>query len=326
MIACSASLALPAAGNAAITLGPPDISVSFNVGLACSGLGQTGTCSNTALSGGALAQSPIDGVVVRWRAMSFPAPGFTPTFRIVRSAPGGFTGAGSSGPVAAYSGAGEFPAQLPIKKDDYIGIDLPEKIGTCAPCVAGVNGGGSDAEWRPALIDNEVFGRSPDAGGSNVMLLNADVEPDIDGDGFGDETQDKCAGSSGTQDGCPPPPPPKPVAPNASLSGSTSQDVLGQGAVIVFVTSAEPGSANATGTILVPGASKTYKLSPASSSLGAGARTRLKLKLSKKTKKAVRRALKNGRRPKASIDVTVRSAAGGATAIKRTVKVKRKKR
>ena len=266
---------------------------------------------------------------MRWRARSHSLPpgNFAPTFRIVRSAPNGYAGAGSSGPVPAYGGVGEFPTRLSIRKDDYIGIDLPVKINTCGPCVAAVSGGGTEARWRPVLIDNELPGRPPDAGGGNALLINADVEPDTDGDGFGDETQDKCTGSGGSLDGCPPPPTPKSAAaPRASLSGSTSQDVLGQGAVIVFVTSAEAGSANATGTINVPGASKTYRLSPASSSLAAGAKARLKLKLSKKAKKAVRRALKKGRRPKASIGVTVSNAAGGTTAIKRTIKVSRKKR
>jgi hypothetical protein len=37
--------------------------------------------------------------------------------------------------------------------------------------------------------------------------LSAKVEPDADGDGFGDETQDKCPGVNGTEDGCVPTPP-----------------------------------------------------------------------------------------------------------------------
>ena len=204
MIVYGASIALPAAASGAITLGPPDLNVAANVGVPCSEGAQTGTCSNIALAGGALAQSPIDGVVVRWRARSnsLPPGNFAPTFRIVRSAPNGFAGAGSSGPVPAYGGVGEFPTQLSIRKDDYIGIDLPVKINTCGPCVAAVSGGGTEARWRPALIDNEPPGRPPDAGGGNALLINADVEPDTDGDGFGDETQDKCTGSGGSQDAC----------------------------------------------------------------------------------------------------------------------------
>ena len=39
------------------------------------------------------------------------------------------------------------------------------------------------------------------------FAYNADVEPDADHDGFGDETQDKCPTDASTQDSCPPPPP-----------------------------------------------------------------------------------------------------------------------
>jgi hypothetical protein len=31
---------------------------------------------------------------------------------------------------------------------------------------------------------------------------SADLEPDADGDGFGDETQDQCLGTAGSQNGC----------------------------------------------------------------------------------------------------------------------------
>ena len=34
------------------------------------------------------------------------------------------------------------------------------------------------------------------------LTINADVEPDEDADGFGDETQDQCLGTAGPQNGC----------------------------------------------------------------------------------------------------------------------------
>ena len=36
------------------------------------------------------------------------------------------------------------------------------------------------------------------------IFLRGTVEPDADGDGFGDETQDRCPGSSGATAGCVP--------------------------------------------------------------------------------------------------------------------------
>jgi len=38
---------------------------------------------------------------------------------------------------------------------------------------------------------------------ANRVEISARLEPDIDHDGFGDETQDKCLGLAGSQNGCP---------------------------------------------------------------------------------------------------------------------------
>jgi hypothetical protein len=45
------------------------------------------------------------------------------------------------------------------------------------------------------------------AGGSGKLDVSAVLEPDADGDGFGDESQDQCLGQSGTEAGCSPPSP-----------------------------------------------------------------------------------------------------------------------
>lgn len=47
------------------------------------------------------------------------------------------------------------------------------------------------------------------------LNLAATVEPDADEDGWGDETQDKCPGSKGDIEGCPPPKAPRPERPSA---------------------------------------------------------------------------------------------------------------
>src|SRR5205085_2071744 len=49
-------------------------------------------------------------------------------------------------------------------------------------------------------------GTSSSPGTSNPnreLLVNANIEPDADRDGFGDETQDRCPGISGSANGCP---------------------------------------------------------------------------------------------------------------------------
>ena len=48
---------------------------------------------------------------------------------------------------------------------------------------------------------------------SQELLVQATLEPDADGDGWGDETQDRCLGVPGSYEGCPTPA--TPVAPVA---------------------------------------------------------------------------------------------------------------
>ena len=56
------------------------------------------------------------------------------------------------------------------------------------------------AEGNPPIGTRKIFVPSP--GGQ--LALAATVEPDVDIDGFGDETQDKCPQSAQHQEACPP--------------------------------------------------------------------------------------------------------------------------
>ena len=243
-----------------------------------------------------------------------------------------YIGVGTSSPSPTFTGVGEFSTRLPIRKNDRIGVDFPaSKTGSplpCGNCIAYKNTTSTVDSWHPAVGDSPAGYPFNDYMDNVQMLLNADVEPDADNDGFGDESQDKCVGASGTDNGCVPATPSlsNPPAPKASLSGSTTQDVLKQGAVIVVVTSDQAGSANATGSINAPGASKSFGLKPASSNLTAAKATELKLKLSKKTKRTVRKSLKRRKKPKATVSIVVTNNSGGASTLKRTVKIKAKKR
>ena len=54
----------------------------------------------------------------------------------------------------------------------------------------------------PDAADGSLVWNGPLAG--LEVLLQFTVEPDADGDGYGDETQDACIGTPGTLVGCPP--------------------------------------------------------------------------------------------------------------------------
>ncbi|HYH62996.1 MAG TPA: hypothetical protein VD766_14100, partial [Solirubrobacterales bacterium] len=81
----------------------------------------------------------------------------------------------------------------------------------------------------------------------------------------------------------------------------------------------------ATGKIKVPKAKKKLKLKPATAELVPG-EAKLKLKPSRKAKRAVTRALAAGKKSKAKIKATCTDAAGNAASDKQKVKIKRKRK
>jgi hypothetical protein len=177
-----AGLLAPSSAGAAITIGS-NLSTITVTGTACTG------CTAIMVSHpSAQVASPIDGVVVRFRirkASTVSHGSFS--LRILRPAGGGaFTGVGTSPamPTAGTPVISEFPVRLPIRAGDHIGVDSSNNYLTHAVTgsVTGVVGGGLP-DGGPPVVPTPGFA-------NDELLLNADVEPDCDNDGFGDETQD----------------------------------------------------------------------------------------------------------------------------------------
>ena len=131
--------------------------------------------------------APSAGVVVRWRirTATFVAP---VALRITR--PGSSTartGAGT-GPVVTPTAntISTFSVSLPIAAGDAIGIDC---CGGQSLEAFGTTPGAFLLDWQPRLEDGEAP-RVVSFTHSLELLVNADIEPDADCDGLGDETQD----------------------------------------------------------------------------------------------------------------------------------------
>jgi hypothetical protein len=134
--------------------------------------------------------SPIDGVVVRWRLKAGATVGPV-NLRVLGPGPGNIrTGAGT-GPTETPTpnAISTFDAQLPIRPGDSVGFN-------CCGTIAG--GQYFDDDSLENTASRLVFG--PLADGTSGLgsedddrevLMNADVEPDCDNDGLGDETQDQ---------------------------------------------------------------------------------------------------------------------------------------
>jgi hypothetical protein len=99
---------------------------------------------------------------------------------------------------------------LRISQDDYIAMDTATPAGGSATTMRPIVGSFMDHFTSPLSDGGPPPGQ---LGGSDLnqeVYLQATVEPDADGDGFGDETQDKCPTVAAPTDGCPPvtlPPP-----------------------------------------------------------------------------------------------------------------------
>ena len=186
-------MAAPASADAAEIFGS-DLTQPPTSTLTCS---PNPPCSNVAVSVHANntlpVTAPVSGVIteVRYRTTT---PDQDITLRLARLEPGtgDATGAGT-GPTADLVGSGNaepVPARLPVQAGDYLAGDGESaSVYNCAPG----NGGIFDV-YNPILVNGEPF-RTPVSNNNPCeILVQATIEPDADGDTFGDETQDNCLG------------------------------------------------------------------------------------------------------------------------------------
>ena len=95
-----------------------------------------------------------------------------------------------------------FPAQVPVKAGDQLGIQVVS-AGLVNCVFVGVPGDSHTfSSDDPDLTSNYVGGPPIDG---NRWNISATLEPDVDHDGFGDVSQDQCPQSAATHAACPAP-------------------------------------------------------------------------------------------------------------------------
>lgn len=169
---------------------------------------------------------PAAGVITGWslshagiKTISWSAAvasSLTVNLRVIRGA--GATGIGAgTGPTETLSqtpGTYSFPARLSVRAGDRVGFDLRFAPGDLL-LLSGVKGGSGSSTgvvaggiWpdggSPASYQS--FDGGPPSFATVYLPMNVTVEPDVDGDGYGDETQDGCPSSPASHGACPPPP------------------------------------------------------------------------------------------------------------------------
>jgi hypothetical protein len=143
--------------------------------------------------------APSTGVITQWKISQAvtPAP-VTQSLEVLRtSGPPSVQVLGESVQIVG-PGSNSFNTRIPVHAGDRLGLGAPANsplLFCIAPGVENLLGifpsvpSGSSAEFEPI----EAEARVP---------VSAVVEPDADGDGYGDETQDKCPQSAAVQVAC----------------------------------------------------------------------------------------------------------------------------
>jgi hypothetical protein len=262
--------------------------------------------ANLAVPGATLA-APADGIITRWRVRRGSGPGVpfadTVTLRVLR--PTGvasqFTAEGTSEPHMVPAGDDpvdvyEYPTRLPIRAGDTIGL------GTSIGEFTSLNQTNAAYLTRTnALDDGDTATFSAGAFPDKAVLVNADVEPDANCDGLGDESQEPVVSG-----GCLPPK-------TASLGASGAK--VAKGVVYIPVTCAlAGGNCDANQISLTAKAAKARKaraakrvtLGAVSFSVSAGQSQSVAVTLTRRARKLLK-----GRK---KLKSTATIAGGGATA------------
>jgi hypothetical protein len=284
--------------------------------------------------------APVSGVITRWRFWTGQVTG-GPTLqlrairleggnqlRVTRSADPQIVPDVPSGAEHRIT-RHEFPARLRILAGETIGagisrpvpgqvltVNLPVKPAT-SPWAYAFDDPPQPADGETStavIIDQPSDSMSSD----QFVQMNADIEPDADGDGYGDETQDLCPADATTQGVCPQRP--DTADPSASLSGvpgSLSLKKFLKG-INARITADEPVALS--GELLATArtariSSFNLRLATKSAGLAAGPRT-LKLKPSRRLVGHPRK------RFRVRLRIVATDAAGNATIVTKTVRVR----
>jgi hypothetical protein len=106
--------------------------------------------------------------------------------------------------------------------------------------------------------------------------------------------------------------------PQQEVVGKRRQDV---DRVAVVVTLSEHGTVTVRGSVSVPDAARVVRFRPVSRGVAANEAERIRLTLARKARRAVKAALRAGRRPRARITIAARDGSGNTSTAKRRIRL-----
>lgn len=177
--------------------------------------------------------TPVSGVATSWTARSKSTDAFIQRLKVLRLAHKGSTieVTAESAPQEVKNGSGPFPIRIPVQAGDRFGLNSPN--GGAVTCETG-----NPSDVLGTTLSDVQPGQSGDffpVTGSQ-LALSVTVEPDLDHDGYGDETQDGCPAVATVQSPCP-------------RVTATPKATVKQRAILVQVEVSSPASVQVFGQI-----------------------------------------------------------------------------
>ena len=227
---------------------------------------------------------------------------------------GDFAVVAISAPASLRPGTNVVDTRLPVAAGDRLGIDGDPQAGVLY-CTT-PNSFDKGAVILPGAAPGATV--QTDLTTAKISLpLMATIEPDADGDGYGDETQDHCPQSAATQVACPPPSPP-PSPPAIRLSAFS---IAGREAVTVLVAGDTAAPVTVSGTVKLGGKGLPLTLAGGTKSLAAATITSFRLALPVRLQEKLA-ALPRSRALALKVTVTAPNGAGQISSEQLKVRLK----
>ncbi|MBS1887423.1 MAG: hypothetical protein JSU06_09565 [Actinobacteria bacterium] len=214
------------------------------------------------------------------------------TFEVVGEATGG---------LLNLKGTNTYATRIPVQAGDYLGLAGNPYALFCRT--------GDEADTFGGAVGGTPVGSSfkVEAAKGLQVPVTARIEPDVDGDGYGDETQDKCPQSAAYQGPCP-------VVVVSSLS------LAGTKAVSAYVTSSLAVPVTVRGTVRL-GKGKKLRISTPARTVTPGTLARFRLSFPKPLREALKE-LSTKRTLTLSIAASAGNLAASPSVAKSTLKLR----
>ena len=300
----------------AFAIGVPSASASVEFGDNCTAntaapkyalveLAQTGALPIDAPTGGVITKVKFN--------VGVPLPIAIPqTVKLLRPVAGTEFAVSQEATVNVPLGASSLDVRMPVKPGERLALHGPPfKFGE-AETQATLFCGPEEGSLATSLEDSPPGGtiKFTSTPVKARIPVAAVIEPDADGDGYGDETQDKCPQSAAVQSDCSP-------------VGLDAFAVQSQGKVVVVVVATAPAKVKVAGSVKLPkgaSTSATTKLKPVTHELTPGKLGRFTLKFPGPLKSALG-SLPKGKKLPLKITVSSTNVANVSSKVKKTLKL-----